>query len=193
MGLIEALNKFQTIETKRLVLRRVAEEDLKDIFEISSNPEVTQHISWETHQSLEQTRELLNKYLDSYNQNTIRDWGVELKESKKIIGLAGFLPEPKDINEPDIGYIFNKDYWHKHFATEAVQEILKFGFEKANLKKITAYCVEHHQPSQKVLTNCGFSFEKHDTIQTQKGSTEKVKRFTILIDNFKDGRVKQNI
>ena len=62
MTIIEALQINHSVETNRLILRRINEKDANDIFEFASDPEVTRDLSWETHNHLGQTKQLIKKF-----------------------------------------------------------------------------------------------------------------------------------
>ena len=56
--------------------------------------------------------------------------------------LSGFVNwDQEDKNEMEIGYALAQQYWGKGIITEAVKEIIKFGFEKLKLiATITSRC-----------------------------------------------------
>ncbi|MGE8081224.1 GNAT family N-acetyltransferase [Peribacillus loiseleuriae] len=47
------LKEVPTLETGRLLLRKIKLNDLDDIFEFSSDPEVAHHMTWEVNRSKE--------------------------------------------------------------------------------------------------------------------------------------------
>ena len=59
----------------------------------------------------------------------------------------------------EVGYVIAKPYWGKGIATEALKEILKFGFNKLKLKKIWAAIVSNNPASGRVLEKAGFKLE----------------------------------
>ena len=59
---IEAfLKAIPNFETDRLILRKIELNDLEDIFEFSSDPEVAHHMTWEVNKSKEET---LNNFVN---------------------------------------------------------------------------------------------------------------------------------
>ena len=62
-------------------------------------------------------------------------WGIELKETGKIIGSIGLIDDPKrqyDLVKM-IGYAMSESYWGQGIMTEATNEVLRFGFDELNL------------------------------------------------------------
>ena len=83
------------------------------------------------------------------------------KPENKIIGFAGLKYLPK-LDETDIGFRFLPAYWGIGIATEISIEIIKYGFEVLNLKKIIAIVYPENIASCKVLEKLGFKFYKFD-------------------------------
>jgi len=61
--------------------------------------------------------------------------------------------------EGTIGYVFNKNYWGKGYATETVQALVAFGFTRLALHRIAARCEPENIASNKVLKKAGMRFE----------------------------------
>ena len=61
-----------TIETTRLSLRPFELDDAETMFNSwASDEEVTKYLTWNSHKSIEQTKEILNMWLDQYKQKWI--------------------------------------------------------------------------------------------------------------------------
>ena len=178
--------RLPTLETERLILRKLEYSDKSDIFEYAKNPEVAKYVLWEPHQEEIDTIAFLNIIYAAYNKNKASSWGIQLKENSKIIGTIGFAKWDKENKVGEIGYVLAQEYWGKGIITEAVKEILKFGFEQMELTKITAHCIAENIGSEKVLLKAGFKFDglfpKSETI---KGKLVDIKWFSYLAKNFK--------
>jgi [ribosomal protein S5]-alanine N-acetyltransferase len=88
-------------------------------------------------------------------------WGIEPKESGKIIGSIGLIDDRKrEYNMIKmIGYAIGEAYWGQGLMTEAVNEVIKFGFEELSLAAISAYCFPFNKRSKNVLMKCNFEYE----------------------------------
>ncbi|MBQ4523154.1 MAG: GNAT family N-acetyltransferase, partial [Lachnospiraceae bacterium] len=70
------------LETERLILRRFVIEDAKAMYENwASEDEVTKFLTWPTHSSVEDTRFVLNHWINSYEKSDFYNWAIELKET----------------------------------------------------------------------------------------------------------------
>ena len=59
----------------------------------------------------------------------------------------------------EIGYVISKEYWGKGMTTEAVKEVVKFGFDQMDLVRIQAQCFTENQASARVLEKAGMVCE----------------------------------
>jgi putative acetyltransferase len=147
----------QIIETERLILRPVTENDEEAIFEYSKGKNVGPNAGWKPHESIEETREVMKLvFLDIENV-----FGIELKETGQLFGSIGLIPDPKRQNDNTrmVGYAIGENYWGKGYTTEAVQALIRFGFEELGLNLISAYCYPFNERSKHVLKKCGFKYE----------------------------------
>ena len=77
----------QTLLTPRLVLRRNTVDDAPQMFSHWANdPEVTRYLTWQPHASVDQTRQILEGWVASYEQPDFYQWGIELRETGELIG-----------------------------------------------------------------------------------------------------------
>lgn len=148
---------MKSIETERLILRPITRSDAEDIYEYSQNKNVGVNAGWEPHRSIEDTREVIK--LVFLDQEFV--FGIVLKETGKLFGSIGLVPDPKRQNDKTrmIGYAIGENYWGNGFTTEAALALLRFGFEELNLDLISAYCYPYNEKSKSVLKKCGFHYE----------------------------------
>ena len=145
------------IETERLILRPITEGDTEAVFEYSRNPNVGINAGWKPHESIEETGEIIKTVF--LNQENV--FGMVLKNTGKLFGSIGLVPDPKRENDRTrmIGYAIGEEYWGRGYTTEAVGALLSFGFDRLGLDLISAYCYPFNGRSKKVLTKCGFLYE----------------------------------
>lgn len=86
-------------------------------------------------------------------------FGIILKETDTLIGIVGLSNLDWENKNATLGYWLAKGYWGKGLMTEAVNLILKFGFEKLKLHRIQSSLFEKNIASKKVLEKCGFRSE----------------------------------
>lgn len=166
-----------TLNTQRLVLRKIQISDLDDVFEYASDPLVSEFLTWYSHKTLEHTQSYL-KYLQKlYRKGKFYDWGVEI--NGKLIGTVGFTQINLKDNSAEIGYVISRKFWGNGIATEAVNEILRFGFCILKYDRIFARIISDNNRSARVLFKCNFKKDNDSEDMIIKGIHRKVYQFSI--------------
>ncbi len=154
-----SINEVPALETERLLLRALTDADVNDIFEYASDPEVSKYLPWNTHESIEESIAFLKMSKKAFQISDNIDWGIELKEEKKIIGAIS-MRKWNDRNKcGDVGYVLSRRYWGKGITTEALRSVIRFGFEKLKINRIEAHCDEANPGSYKVMEKAGMKYE----------------------------------
>jgi ribosomal-protein-alanine N-acetyltransferase len=147
------------IETDRLVLRKIRLEDVDDVFEYTSDPEVARHTSWPLHDSRETSAGFVASLVEDYAKGELAPWGVELKAERKLLGTCGFLSWRIPHGRAEVGYAMNRAYWGRGLMTEAVRALVDYGFERMALHRIEALCDVDNVGSYRVMEKAGMAFE----------------------------------
>ena len=153
------------LETDRLILKALEEQDWRivlsflekgrHIFEQYEASKAPMHYT-EIYQ-----RGVLNQEYNATLSNRYVRYYVFLKEAPKtIIGTVScgsIATEP--FNCGTIGYKFDKDYWNKGYAREAIGCTIDEIFKELRLHRLIANVMETNEPSIKLLENMGFRLE----------------------------------
>ncbi|WP_143522615.1 GNAT family N-acetyltransferase, partial [Pseudomonas sp. 2822-17] len=59
----------------------------------------------------------------------------------------------------EIGYEIHPDFWRKGYTSEAVKEVISYGFEGLDLNRIGAVVFIENQASNQLLSKMGFQRE----------------------------------
>ena len=90
----------QTIETERLILRRLRREDAAAMFRNwTSDPEVTKYLTWPTHESVAVTEQILDLWMKNYENDWFYQWGIELRSAGEVIGSISVVGMEEEIDE----------------------------------------------------------------------------------------------
>lgn len=186
MEIEKFFKEIPVLETERLIYRKIELNDVDDLFEIFSDKDTTYCMTWEVNKTKEDT---LNKFIKVINkrheQGQSVDWAIVHKESKKVIGNCAFIGWSNKHSKAEIGYVLNKAYRGQGFATEALQELIRFGFEIIQLNRIEGGCDIDNAASEKVMLKVGMQFEgvlrKNEFI---KGEFRDTKIFAMLKEDY---------
>ena len=94
-----------------------------------------------------------------YQQKDSVRWGIQLKETKQLIGNAGLHFWKRDIRCADVGYHIGESYQGRGFATEVLATMVDFGFKRMNLNRIQGYINRGNDASGRVMEKLGFKKE----------------------------------
>lgn len=151
-------------QTQRLLLREMTPDDLPALCKILQDEEVM--YAYEHAFSDEETREWLYRQMERYENYGYGLWAVVLKKSGKMIGQCGLtMQDYKGKQVIEIGYLFQKAYWHQGYATEAAVACKKYAFEKLQADAVFSMIRDNNPASQNVAKRIGMhvcgSFIKH--------------------------------
>lgn len=147
-----------TLKTERLTLRMIDGRDLYDIFEYSSDPEVSRYLLWSPHKNISVTKNYLGEIRRRYRRGQFYDWAIEFRG--KMIGTCGFSRIDILNDTSEAGYVVARRFWGMGIAPEALREIIRFGFTQLSLNKIECRCLEENVRSLAVMKKCGLTVEE---------------------------------
>ena len=183
---LEIFKTIPTLETERLILRRMMPSDLADVYDYAKRAEVSEFLLWYPHDTTAFTRKYLKIVDSKYKRGEFYDWAVVCKADGRMIGTAGFTSIDVYNNNAEIGYVLNSDYWGRGLAAEAARAVITFGFEALRLVRIEAKYMTDNLGSKRVAEKCGM---REEGILRQsvyaKGRYVDVCLCSILIDEYK--------
>jgi RimJ/RimL family protein N-acetyltransferase len=82
-------------------------------------------------------------------------WLVVERETRTVVGSAGFRGLPKGEGEVEIGYGVHADSRHRGYATEAVRALIGWALAQSGVTRITAHCDPSNVASLRVVAKAG--------------------------------------
>ena len=148
------------IETERLILRRFEYTDDEAMLKYWIADEKIQSLYSEpVYTTKEAVKELLDKYISSYEKDDYYRWAIIEKTTGECIGqIAYFLVDSKN-QFAEIEYCIGSEFQCNGFATEATKAVIAYGFDKMNLHKVQICTKTINLPSKRVIEKCGFTYE----------------------------------
>jgi len=162
--LLQAGRGRVVLETERLRLRELDEEDLGAMGRILKDPEVM--YAYEHGFSNKEVRQWLDRNLQRYAEDGFGLWAVIERETGDFIGLCGLTWQDWEGRQVlEVGYQFRKDRWHNGFAAEAAIACKEYAFRKLGAREVFSIIRDNNFPSQHVALRNGMSlrgsFLKH--------------------------------
>ncbi|MFF2014706.1 GNAT family N-acetyltransferase [Paenibacillus sp. NPDC058177] len=150
----------QSIETERLSLRQFVLEDAEDMFmNWINDKEVQFNYGEPIYETLDAVKENLSRWISSYSRNDFYKWAIILKESNKNIGQIAFCGNDLKHHYADIEYCISRSYQGKGYATEALNAIIEFTFEKTGIYRLQAFHRGDNVASGRVLQKSKMIYE----------------------------------
>lgn len=167
------------IETDRLTIRPFKMSDLDAFHRIVSQEEVMEFLP-EDVMSREELEEILTWLIDCYERNTPEKIikftvAIVLRSTDELVGWCGLGPVDFDESKIEIYYGMAKEHWGKGYATEALRQMLAFGFRNLDQERIVALVDPENVASVRVLEKIGLVYRKtleklHPSFEFYEGS-----------------------
>jgi len=142
--------------TKRLILRPFTSNDAADVFAYARDPRVGPAAGWKPHESEAESLEIIRTV---FSQPYV--FAVVDRESGRVIGSAGFVGRKHGDQGgscDEIGYAIAPEFWGRGLMPEAVEVLLRYGFEERGLDAIWCGHYEENSRSRRVVEKSGFTY-----------------------------------
>lgn len=180
---------FHRLETERLILRKIVNEDARDLYEnIYNNFEWYKFCCPMTFKDLHEFALLVNAYDYFDMENGNFRWGLVEKYSGNMIGETMIYSRDIDSSQCKLGCILSYNHQKKGYAKEAMSQVINFAFNEANVHKIQSEIVSENSPSIRLAKKLGMKYEYTMLNAYQLGDKyydQKVFCITNQKDNFK--------
>ena len=117
------------LETKRLRLRALGEDDVPAMFELLQDPDVVRYVGDRHVPTLQETWRYVAGWLGHWVLRGYGQWAIEERSSGHLVGRAGII-NPADWPGAEVGYLLGRDWWGRGYATEAAAATMGWGFEE---------------------------------------------------------------
>ncbi len=152
--------EFPILETERLILREWTDDDANSVLEIFGNESVVQYTADEPYE--DGMRRVIGSRVFFHEKNLGLTWGIFERKSGKVLGDIDFTYKDKRDFRVSLGCCFAPHAWGKGFASEALKEVIRYGFEDFPLFKVNrleAGTDPRNFSAQKLLERLGFKNE----------------------------------
>lgn len=163
------------LETDRLILREWSLDDVDDLFEYASVPDVGEHAGWPPHKNKEESLYRVKHFIEEKHT-----FAIVYKENNKVIGSIGVefygsedkLTEFNNYKGREIGYVLSKDYWGRGLMPEAVKAVINYLFSELDYDFLLCGYYDFNSQSKRVQEKCGFVPYRKLVFDTQIGTKE---------------------
>ena len=146
--------------TERLILRSFEEKDVDDMEQRFANPDFMR-FSLGVFTERKQTVAFIGKVMGWDRAGIPSQFAVMPRGEDTIIGYCGFFYHPEHgIEDIEIGYRLNPDYWNRGLITEAARAVRDYGFCERKLSRVISLVHPENIPSRRVAEKNGMKIER---------------------------------
>ena len=151
------------IETPRLILRPMREEDIAALLQIFADPRVMTAFGVEPF-ARPQMERWVRRNLEHQDEHGYGLFSVILKENGLLIGDCGLeVMEVAGETAAELGYDFRSDYWGRGLATEAATAVREYAFGTLGLPRLVSLIRQGNDASRRIAEKVGMRLT--ETIQ----------------------------
>jgi RimJ/RimL family protein N-acetyltransferase len=154
--------KYISLNTPRLQLRRLIEADLLPMLAYRNDPLVARYQSWHSI-SESQLYDFIQEQT-SLQPGVPGKWfqlAIELKENHLMIGDVGLKVSAENPRQSEIGFTLSRPYQKQGLAFEAVSRLFDYLFTELGIHRIVAITDTRNASSVALLERLGMRCEAH--------------------------------
>jgi [ribosomal protein S5]-alanine N-acetyltransferase len=165
--------EFPVLESDELILKKIEEHHLEELFEIYRNDSVFKYCGIIPKHKKETVNNMISHFDRDFNKQTRIKWGIFSKKNNNLLlGIIEAFDFNKKVDMVTIGYFLAEANWGKGIATSAVSVLTEFLFNYVDVNRIQAEVMPLNENSKKVLLKNSFYKEgtlRQATIWSGKG------------------------
>jgi RimJ/RimL family protein N-acetyltransferase len=149
------------LNTTRLLLRPLNEQDAPALFGVFSDARVAQYLARGAWSSISLAHERIARDIDAMSTGKYLCLGVVRGDDDKLIGECSLFNWSQQSRRAELGYALGHEAWGRGYINEALEALLTYGFSEMALNRVEADIDPRNQPSAKTLERLGFQKEGH--------------------------------
>ena len=159
------------IETERLFLREMVEDDFEALRRVLGDREIMRHYPYEFDD--ERIRSWIARNRERYNIFGFGLWAVCRKDTGEMIGDCGLTMQIIDGQiRPEIGYHIRRDHQRQGYAREAARAVRDWTWQNTPFRAIYSYMKAENLPS--IRTAMAYGCEYAGEFRDEEGEMTKV-------------------
>lgn len=142
------------LETERLVLRMLRNEDFDDYAAMCADPEIMRFLGDRKPMNRNQAWRHMASIVGHWQLRGYGFFAVEEKATGRFVGRVGFW-NPEDWPDFEIGWTTVREHWGKGYATEAARACLSYAFTNLRRDYVTSLIDPNNAASIRVAEHLG--------------------------------------
>ena len=156
--------EFPRLETERLILRELTEDDIYTMFPHYSDKEIWKYIDTYPAKEPQEILEVINWGSYIMGNNTGVLWGLFIKNDVSFAGEVNYVGRRDGtiegkIHRAEIGCNVVRKHWGKGLAAEALREVIRHIFDTTEIYRLEAIIRPGNTRSRNLASRIGFHEE----------------------------------
>lgn len=180
LKLLLFLAKHQSIQVEDYLLRPVQLQDSEAMFEYASDAKVTRYLSFNAHQSLDETQTVI---ASRFMQAPLGKWAIESINDGKMIGTIEFR-FASQLDKATFGYVLNADYWGKGIMPLILKRLIQLIFAELPVQEIYGELAKENFQSERVMIKCGLTFKRQFKATLKNRNIQPISEYVITRQQY---------
>lgn len=154
--MLHKVSTFGTVETKRLKLRALRQDDISILTKMFADKDVNKYLMKGTKTEEAEVKKKLSDILICSIKEDYRYFVIEHKRDKEVVGVISLV-----VNDDGVGahssYCYRKEYWGRGYATEALKAVMHLAFEYSDIWYFESSHAQPNVNSGAVMRRCGMT------------------------------------
>jgi RimJ/RimL family protein N-acetyltransferase len=155
---VTSSQRFDTIRTERLLMRRWRESDREPFAALNGDAETLKYFPGTLDRAASDA--MIDRIEAGFDERGYGLWALEVAGSGQFIGFTGLSPMPDGVPGADgveVGWRLARPAWHHGYATEAARAALTVAFDGVSLNEVWSMTAVLNEPSQAVMRRLGLT------------------------------------
>lgn len=175
----------QPLHTPRLCLRRFVPGDAPAMYAgWASDAAVARFMRWQPHNSVAETRGLLEEWAAQYAHGSFYNWAVVRQADGALMGAIGAGPAEDGAGLLEPGYALGRSYWGHGYATEALAAVVRYLFESEGQAALACCHARENPASGCVMRKCGFRYTHDGIYHKYDGTAVPCRHYLLTKEEF---------
>jgi RimJ/RimL family protein N-acetyltransferase len=147
------------IKTKKFTLRPFRMDDVQSVQKHVNDKAIIRNLSnLPFPYKLKDAKDWLKRKAKQYRQKDPDEIVFAIEINGEAVGSIGIHKIVRG-HKAEIGYWLGRAYWGGGIMTDAVNEVVKYGFKNLKLRRVNGIVYSFNKGSMRVLEKNGFKFE----------------------------------
>jgi len=147
------------IQTQRLVIRLVAEQDLPALLEVNADDVATRYLPYASWSGMEDAKAWFDRATGRLEKREAAQFVIVLRETGDVIGSCLLFKFDEPSARAEAGYVLGRQYWGAGYMFEGMKALVDYAFDELGLRRLEAEIDPRNTASARLLERLGFTRE----------------------------------